>query len=143
MLKFLALLCTAMVLSACNSPAPTTGEIVGRWQYYLQGSEEPNDVEVRLGRIIFRDDGTFEATNVNGVVLKLNSAAPVSGRGTWVIHRETSPLRQMLDRPSLTLIYDEHGIPFRVYFSHYQGQALLTFSRDEEAGEWVKYRRVD
>ncbi|MFT4091839.1 MAG: hypothetical protein QM645_13980 [Asticcacaulis sp.] len=138
---FLAALCL-FSLSACNAQPPTKADVAGKWTYDSRGDGDQNPKEVSSGQIQFRGDGTFEANNVSGIVLKINDPDTHDGKGIWSIRDRGNIVARFLERPAVTLTYEEHGIPYDARYSEYHDEKLLTFSRDEEAGEWVKYKKA-
>jgi hypothetical protein len=114
---------------------------VGIWRFESTGWKETKG-EAALGEIRFKKDGTFEARNVSGIVLKISDEALHDGKGTWEVDTSKGPIETLVDRPVVRLVYDKHGIPFDAYYSLYKGSDVITFARDEAAGRWVTYKKV-
>lgn len=142
MRKILGAVICLGALAGCNSRSISKDDVVGTWNFENAGSEG-NLGEASSGEIIFRPDGTFEAKNVSGTVLKINDSDLHSGKGTWTVEPEDkNPIERVLERPAVTLNYEEHGIPFDAHYSEDHSEKVITFARDEEAGEWVKYKKA-
>jgi hypothetical protein len=141
MKRGLALLACAFAFTGCVARTPTEDEVAGTWRFDSTGTE-PIKGEADLGEIRFNRDGTFQARNVSGRVLKIRDEALHDGRGTWEIDTSKGPIEKLIDRPIIRLVYDKHGTPFIAFYSVYQGGQEMSFVGDEESGEWVRYRKV-
>ena len=139
----LSILCLTM-LTGCFAKHLKPAEIVGRWTYGDRGDGKPVAEEVTSGRIEFKPDGTFDVHRASGIVSRVDDARADDRRGTWSIETRGWKLFTIYsDRPAIKLSYEDENIPFDAFYSEYQGKVYLKFVRDEEAGGWVEYRKVE
>lgn len=125
-------------VAAC-SPAKVEGsKLTGAWRLASHGRGIEAEGVNSGGVISFNSDGSFEAKGVPSLVHK-GGGQPGVMLGTWRIGpSDTSGI----DPRSSVILRDRgRNIDIVAKYSEPRGRGTLTFSRDEEAGNWVKYVR--
>jgi hypothetical protein len=126
----------AIALEGCSQASVDDRKVVGNWKLSSHGGGRDAANIESGGSIDFRSDGSFIARDVPNLVSKEDHSRG-SMSGDWRID-SSRPVGTDL-RPSVVLRDRDRSIDIRAKYSEYNGRRILTFSRDEEAGNWVKY----
>lgn len=129
------------LLGGCGERAATPQDLAGHWEFRSRGGRAIAIPEEKRGTVILRSDGTFNVANVSGTVLKRTDNDARRATGHWEVEEQPPPF-EPFGRTILEMRYDDQGAPFRAYVSGRYDSQTMTFVRDEEAGEWVKFRKV-
>jgi len=114
--------------------------LAGRWEFKSRGDRALAFPEERQGALVLKADGTFSVSNVSGTVLKRTDTSACLATGRWEIGDKSR--LGVFDRTVVEMRFDDQGTPFRAYISEAADSETITFARDEEAGDWVKFRKV-
>jgi len=136
----LSLVLSIALLCGCGDRATNAADLAGRWEFKSRGDRALAFPEESQGALVLKADGTFSVTNVSGTVLKRTDTSARQATGRWEIGDR--PRLGPFDRTVVEMRFDDQGTPFRAYISEAAESATITFARDEEAGDWVKFRKV-
>lgn len=125
------------VLGGCFTRVPNREDIAGVWFYDARGDGVVIEGEA-YGYVEFKPNGDLYAKNVSGIVTGLAGSELYSGNGVWSVPEQSDGLfsRRIVHIQFINDISITTG-----YYESWGGVSTLTFSRDEESGEWVHYRK--